>query len=145
MSVTNLLFRCTIYWLREIMSGKRKFLKHHEMRSCYCPQYQSLSIAHVLEFAFSYPNVRDYFPEDRDMPRLPREWILNMCHSLLKDDFQNFIDNKVEDRNEALKSTKGLTMNMAPEIYEIYKNSSSVSSKLQQRSSFMFILLTRFC
>ena len=68
-------------------------------------------------------------PEDRDMDRLPRQFIAMIVRGLLKKDCDNWVEAVIERRNETLKSKRKLEIELAPEIFKIYESSKHVSSK----------------
>ena len=63
---------CNIYWLKLIITMRKKALKNSEIKHCFAPQYESLSIKRLFEFCSLHPEVYEYFPEERDLPRLNR-------------------------------------------------------------------------
>ena len=54
------------------MAKKRKAIKASEVQTITVPQYESLSIKKMLEFAADYPDAENYFPDHREIPQLPR-------------------------------------------------------------------------
>ena len=122
-------YRCTVYWLKDMISGKRKYVHNSAVKVCFAPQYEGLTVSVFLEKAFSAPGVREYFPEDRDIHRLPRYWVLNVAYSCLGNTWKDFVDNLVNTRHESLKVAKGLTIEMDPTIAEIFQRSTAVSSR----------------
>ena len=69
-----------------------------------------------------------YLPEDRDMERLPRNFIATVVRGLLKKDFDRWVEGVIEKRNEALRSKQRLDIMLTPEIHEIFKKSKMISS-----------------
>ena len=63
----------TIYFLRDLLAGKRKHFTSDKIHRLALPYYDTLSIQAMLEFAGKYPKVLEYLPEDRDIDRLPRQ------------------------------------------------------------------------
>lgn len=59
--------------MKDILSGERRALKVKEVEHLYVPYYKTLTIESMLEFAGQFENVRSYFPDDRDLPNLPRQ------------------------------------------------------------------------
>ncbi len=62
----------TIYFMKDILAGKKKALKVSEMKYLFVPQYESLSVKRILEFASSFPRVYEYFPIEKEVHSLPR-------------------------------------------------------------------------
>ena len=94
------------------------------------PQFEGLSIERILERGREHDELELYLPEDRDMDRLPRQFIAMVVRGLLKKDFDNWVDAVIEKRNENIKSKRRLEIELAPEIFKIYESSKHISSKL---------------
>ena len=47
--------------------------------------------------------VYEYFPELKEMPKIPRQWIINVCATLIGDDFVNWVKSAIAERNEKVK------------------------------------------
>ena len=72
-----------VYFMKALMSGKKRAIKTNDVRHLYAPQYDTLSISKILAFAADYPAVQEYLPEARDIPTLPRQWIINICFRII--------------------------------------------------------------
>ena len=62
----------SVYWMKDLMARKRKAIKTSKIQTLNVPQYETLSIKRLLEFAADYQALEDYFPEPREIPQLPR-------------------------------------------------------------------------
>jgi hypothetical protein len=49
----------------------------------YCPQYKNLHIEDVLRKLAEYQIADQYLPDERDMQKLPRQWIVNVAYTLV--------------------------------------------------------------
>ena len=67
------------------------------------PQFDGLSIESILERGREHPELEQYLPEERDLERLPRQYIATIVRGLLKEKFDVWVDNVIEDRNDAVK------------------------------------------
>ena len=63
----------TVYFLRDLLAGKRKHFTADKAKKLALPYYDTLSINAMLEFIEAYPKVQEYLPEERDIDRLPRQ------------------------------------------------------------------------
>ena len=84
----------------------------------------------MLDQAEHYPAVKEYLPDERDLPRLSRVWIGNLFMSIVGKPFADWIDETIEERNNKLATSNNLNIDISPELYEIFKNSTAISSKL---------------
>ena len=50
-----------------------------EVKMIYVPQYEPLNIVCILEQARKTSEVNNYLPEDRDMHKVPRQWLINVA------------------------------------------------------------------
>ena len=62
----------SVYWMKDLLSKKKKAIKASEVQTLNVPQYESLSIKKLLDFAAAYNEVEDFFPDPREIPQLPR-------------------------------------------------------------------------
>ena len=106
----------TIYFLKDLISGKKKRIKGKEVRNINIPAYENLTIACISEFVTQYRQVGDYLPEPKEIPKAPKHWIGNVCATVLQDIFTDWVKEKVEERNESLVTKKGLAIEMDAEL-----------------------------
>jgi hypothetical protein len=38
------------------------------------------------------PGVHDYFPDGRDIPKLPRQWVINVAYTVIGAGFLEWVD-----------------------------------------------------
>ena len=53
--------------------------------------YESLTVATILEYGQSSDKLKLYLPEERDMHKLPRQWVINVIYSLCGDNFRQWV------------------------------------------------------
>jgi len=69
-------------------------------------------------------------PEVRkEVLKLPRAYIANVCHTTLGDPFEQWANARINKRNEKVVKDKDMTINMDPEIAGIFKASTAVSGR----------------
>ena len=131
----------SIHHLRSIVQGQRKTIKSKDVCQVHVPHFDSLSIANMLEFAKGYPEVFMILPEEkREIAILHRQYIANVIFYVAGEEFTAWIDRRLKERTEKLLEDRSMNIHMDPEIYEIYKQSNSISGK----SSIMIIILIFF-
>ena len=122
-------YKCTnVYWIKDIMRGKKKAIKTSEVKYLYAPQYDSLSISKLLDFAAAYQAIEDYLPEARDIPMLPRQWILNVCFTIIGADFGDLVRGQVDNRHSKLAERQDMNVEVDPAILAVIRTSSAVST-----------------
>ena len=91
--------------------------------------YESLTVATILEYGQSSDKLKLYLPEERDMNKLPRQWVINVIYSLCGDNFREWVSQQVKDRNDRLAEKRDLMIDLDPDIAAAFSNSAYISSK----------------
>ena len=73
--------------------------------------------------------VKEYLPDERDIRRLPRQWVINLIYSLKGDEFREWVSGLIRGRNEHLALQNDLMIELDPQIAEAFKTSQNISSK----------------
>ena len=115
--------------MKDIVSGKKKKIKGKDVRNVTIPQYENLTIDAIAKFVAPYNAVGHYLPEPSEIPKLPKQWIANVCATVLQDIFTNWVAKKVDERNEELVVKKKLAIEMDPDIAAVFKKSTKTSGK----------------
>ena len=95
--------------------------------------YKTLTIETILEYGQRSDQLRLHLPEERDMNKLPRQWVINVIYSLCGDDFREWVSQQVKDRNERLAEKRDLMIDLDPDIAAAFSNSAYISSKYMIR------------
>ena len=82
----------------------------------YVPQYENLNIERILVTARKNPRINDFLPEDRDMHKVPRQWLINVTYTVLGEPFVGWVKGEIESRNEELAKKQNLLIEMDPQI-----------------------------
>ena len=53
--------------------------------------YRGLTVEAILEFGRQTESVGLHLPDERDVQRLPRQWIVNVIYSLVGEPFRQWI------------------------------------------------------
>ena len=73
----------------------------------------------------------EYLPEPNlELPKVPKQWLANMCCTVLKESFTNWVKEQIKVRHKKVMIQKDLGIQMDPEMAEIFRKSTAVSSKL---------------
>ena len=88
-----------------------------------------MALKHILARLEHHPEVEQYLPDDQDRHRIPRQWAINIFHSVVGKPFAVWAQNSMQDRNEKYVEKHKLMIAMDPEVAEIFARSTSVSSK----------------
>ena len=45
--------------------------------------YENLTLKCIGEFARQYPDIGLYLPDAADMPKTPKQWVVNICAAVI--------------------------------------------------------------
>ena len=119
----------TIYFLKALISGKKKFLHADAVQYLSVPQYEGLGIKDFLAQAAQYPATEQYLPEQDELRRLPRQWVINLTYTLVGKPFADWVLEHIEARNRRLMEERDLAIQMDPDILRAFQASTHISSK----------------
>ena len=119
----------TVWHLRDIQSGAKKRIKSADVKHINIPEFEGLAIKDMQAFANSYPGVNRYFPIEKEVEKLPRQYIANVIYTIVGPPFAQWVKTQMEKRNDKIKSEQDMMIDMDPEIAEIFRASQSVSGK----------------
>ena len=117
------------YFLKDLIAGRKRFLKDHECRHLQVPQYKSLSLDKLALFINGYPEVHWYYPDNQEMRKLPKQWITNVAYAILGDTFSGWVKEQIEERNSKVALKGNLHVELDPEVHAAFMASTAVSRK----------------
>ena len=65
--------------------------------------------------------------ERSEIENLHRQYIANVIYTIAGDDFQLWVSKKMNERAKRIAEDRDLNIKMDPEIYKIFKQSTSIS------------------
>ena len=72
-----------------------------------------------------------YFPQaHKETLKMPRSYIANVLHTVIGQNFIEWTDKIIRERNQKVQDTNSMAINMDAEIAEVFKHSNHVSSRL---------------
>ena len=127
----------TVWHLKDVQSGAKKRIKSDQAKHINVPQFEGLSIKDMQAFATAYPQLARYFPIEKEMEKLPRQYIANVIYTIVGNPFAKWVESQMRKRNDKIKAEQDMMIDMDPEIAEIFKASQSVSGKFLFLSTFL--------
>jgi len=121
-----------VWHLRDLADGKRKRVKCTDVKVIQLPHYEGLTTNDILAFAARHDNgsALKSLPEvEKETLKLPRAYIANVIHTLVGDPFQNWANDRINERNEKVVSDRDMTIEMDAEVAAIFRASNAVSGK----------------
>ena len=104
-------------------------VKSENAKHLHVPMYKTLTVDTILEYGRRFDQVKQYLPDERDMAKLPRQWVINVVYSLCSEDFREWVSLQVKDRNDRVAEKRELMIELDPEIAAAFGNSANISSK----------------
>ena len=131
----------TVYFLKDVLNRKKRHLKNDDIVNFHVPQYKSLSVEKILEFICDLPDIADYLPDDPDLAKVPKQWIVNVCAAVIGMPFKRWVDEQMEEQNAATVEKRELMISMDPDMAQKFYNSTHVSCKSSSLCSADSLLL----
>lgn len=96
------------------------------------PYFDNLSIEDFIEYAEGHPNqeaMRALPSERKEILKLPRSYIANVIRTIIGQEFEDWVREKVNARNQRVQDEREVAIMMDPEIEAIFRASTSTSGK----------------
>ena len=88
------------------------------------------------------PNISNFLPDDIDLEKVPKQWIVNVCAVILGSEFKAWVSHQVEERNAVMCAKKEMMISMDPDMAAKFQASTHVSRKYPTRPP--LLTLTRY-
>jgi hypothetical protein len=119
----------TIYFLKDLLSGRKKRVKNTQVKHISVPLYDNLTVAKICDFLQSHPQVANWLPDLREVPRLPKEFLCNIAFTVIGKSFGEFVKSRIEMRNSKITTERQLNIELDAELANAFAASTAVSSK----------------
>ena len=83
----------------------------------------------ISNFLQKHEEAFDYFPDGREQAKLPKQWVVNVACTLLGKPFNDWIKEKINNRNEKVAIERDVMISVDPEIAAAFNGSTAVSRK----------------
>ena len=75
-------------------------MKQKDARFLRVNHYKGLTIADILGFCKGKKDFEKYLPDERDVPMLPRDYVLSLAISIVGEPFRDWVKGKVDVRHQ---------------------------------------------
>ena len=117
-----------IDFLKDLINGRKKYVKQDKVAYCFVPQYEGLGLKELYSHIDEAPNLQLYFPSlQKERARIPKQWIVNVLATLVGDDFQKWVKVRIDRRNERVAIKDDKFIEVDPDIAAAFQNASSIS------------------
>ena len=105
------------------------YLHNDAVKNIHVPQYKGLSLELILAFVGTKPQIDHYLPDEPDIQKVPKQWIVNVCAAVIGADFKHWVQDQIEERNALMAEKKEIMISMDPEMAAKFAASTHVSRK----------------
>ena len=83
------------------MGKKKLMISTSLVRTIHIPQYDGLGVKEIRQFLDDkHPEMYEYLPEPNlELPKVPKQWLANMCTTVLKDSFTKWVKQQIKARH----------------------------------------------
>ena len=107
----------SIYHLRDLAQKRKTRIKCDDVRVYHAPQYKNIAIKDMLLFAQAYPQVTNALPSEKaELENLHRDYVSTVIYTLVGQPFINWVNQRVEERNDYIKEHQDQMVQLDPEI-----------------------------
>ena len=71
----------------------------------------------------------EFLPSGKELTKMSRKFICDVIYSLTGDEFENWVNERVQQRHQKMASKKDLMLSLDPEIARCYEASQAISRK----------------
>ena len=120
----------TIYFLKDLIEGKRKFVPMDRVNHIHVPAYETLKLEEIFSFFLQHQAVIQFMPEDKELRRMPKQWVCNVGATVIGQPFLDWVMARVMQRNAQVTKEKNLLISMDSAVAAAFHTSTSVSCTL---------------
>ena len=113
--------------MRDLISGKKKFIDCDKIKFLYVPQYESLKIALIMAQALSIPEAMNHLPILKEIEKVPKAWLCTIIYSVVGKQFAGWVQERIGERNEKVTVIRDLNINIDPKVLAAFNISNAVS------------------
>ena len=118
-----------MYFLRDLTGKRKRRLHVDNVRQLNVPQYKSLSVDEIKIFISGHDTIDYYLPDEPDLQKVPKQWLVNVCATVIGEPFKRWVWDRVVERNDEQNHKEGVMIAADKEIYDRFHASNHVSSK----------------
>ena len=91
-----------------------------DMKHLAVPHYEGLTVQDILKNIGMRDNFRLFMPIVKELPKLPKQFIINVAYSIIGDPFAKWVKGQIQTRNIKVTREKDLLIAMDPRIAEAF-------------------------
>ena len=95
-----------------------------------------------MEFVAGQPDIEHYLPDEPDLAKVPKQWIINVCAAVIGQDFKEWVAEQIEERNAIMAEKKEVMISMDPMMASKFAASTHFSRKYDLSTSTFYVLFS---
>ena len=99
------------------------------MKVIFVPHYINLELREIIDFGLERNELMEYFPLTKELTKMSRKYICDVIYSIVGDEFEEWVNARVNLRHEKMAEKKDLMLSLDPEIARCYEASQALSRK----------------
>ena len=103
------------------MLREKFYLTWRQIVAIKVPQYNGLRVKDIIKFATDHIDIKKFLPKYNYEKEPNREWLCNIVNSLLTEDFNAFIEDKISIRKQELIKSQNISVSVKPEFVKYSK------------------------
>ena len=115
--------------MKDILSRKKLYLHNSDVQTVHVPHYKNLSLEKMFVFVSDLPHIGSYLPDDPDLVKVPKQWIVNVYAAVIGEPFKQWVHEQIEERNALMSEKKEVMIAMDPQMAAKFQASTHVSRK----------------
>jgi hypothetical protein len=80
-----------------------------------------------MENVLTIPEALKHLPVLKEIPKVPKQWLVNIVYSVVGDDFAIWVEDRISKRNEFVTVKKDLNISIDPVVLAAFQKSNAVS------------------
>jgi len=106
----------TIYHLADLYHGEKRLINANDSRHLHVPQFEGLTMTDLIEYANGFPDVMIRLPIEKEIERLPRDYVADIIFTMVGRPFAQWRDQRIDERNHRVALKNNEYCGLAPEV-----------------------------
>lgn len=80
-----------------------------------------------MDNVLGIPEALQYLPCLKEIPKVPKQWLVNIIYSVVGENFELWVHDRISKRNEKVTIAKDLNILIDPTVLAAFQRSNAVS------------------
>ena len=97
----------TVWHLKDLMNLTKARIYAKNVKHIFVPQYEGLTVERMVHHMRKSKEVCRYIPDsDQEVENFPRQYIANICYTVIGEPFYQWVQTKIDARNDRIMNEK---------------------------------------